>query len=1693
MRGKILLLFLLSFIVLSSLAFSVDIDECYGFSENSTLTQNIYGDNTCMIAWADDITLDCDGYKITYGQGASGTRYGVDYTDHSNVNVQNCVFEAGPSGNAALYGLRGGGHVENVSIIQPNAASGIALSHGHFTLENITINSTSTTTSEYAGVLMSGFSDFIANNLRIYTAGKNYLGIKISTLQESDELNLTNTNITTTGTDAVAIVFNNALGKVNLIENVTIVTEKSVGLTMSGSAAGYFNLDIGENILFDGYPVLFNKSLSDQVVLAPGNYSENYGQVICALCDNVTYENITLSNDGLALFSTTNSYVNNLTVNTFSGPGIFLEDDSGGNYLRNIFVENAPSYGIYDSSTGSPYYNWLVYENVYGNMSWNSTNLDVAANLSLGETFFLEDNKIGLADLAGFSVLNTTTNITLKGLSYGSQPELHKNGVRCDDDESLCNITSWGDGVLVAQVASFSNYTTFLDETETVNLTLVGDARVAGGFPDTNFGLHSTLRVNYNTADTGSGYEYKSYVQFDEADVRYGQTIESADVCLNSSLAPKSKAMNVYNSSEFIENQITWNNQPCGAELVPSSDCHVLDSQTVPTTGQIYCWSITSWAAENYNTWGDISVVFAFPTTTGSSDSWQFNSRENEVVDPFLQVTYSENPDPPNATLVTVNDSYVADEDSVRFVVSWTDPGDAERAYICEDSSCTGCNSTDQTNCICYTTENDTYGTTNCDTSLTGLDAGSTTLWGSVCDTADHCDTTGLPSVSLFVESGPTVSAQSPANESYNETADPAEVTFNCSATDAFNLKNISLYLSNSTGGDFVFNDSASISGTSSYNEFTVNVSSGEYLWNCLAYDNFSLSDWGENRTFIANYTAPPTSSCGTLTESYTLESNVSSTGNCFTIESNNIVLDCDGYYINYSTAGTSGNGVYVTGSNNVTIKDCNIYEGNVSTNDKDAILLNFVENVSILNNTLVTIAQGSKGIAVAYSTFNTTVINNTINTALDSGVGLDVSYSVNTTAENNVINTVGAAIGIHISSSSYSEIYENNVTTTGSYGQGIVLSSSSNSTVQNNEIATYGSQAFGIYLVYASNNIVNSNLINTNESTSPLIYFSEISEDNLIQNNNLNYSLSDAFTFSGSGSSIPKNNNLSNNSLGEISGYDLNLISGGANGTYLMDQIISNYSFGNDGSLVYFKDTDYGEIKFVSLVTGSQINLSQDVQISNNSIYVNSSSNSGLNKSASIAIYGLNDYSYSPHLLMDGVRCDNTTYCNISWDGDLDILYANVSSFSNYTTENADTTPYFNPALANQTVEFGDSLSYQTYGVDDETSIDFYWLNDTSKFSINQSGFIENSSSLSLQNYSIGVYLNDSEGHNYHENITIFVEDTISPTFDNLANQSFTVGTALSTQFNVTDLSETITWGVNDTNFTIVSGLLVNVTVLDVGVYWININATDASDNSVEDNISVTVSAAGGGDDGGDSGGGGGGCTTCAKITEEEDEEEDIPEIKEIINDESGNYTEIELVDNSKMTFYYKDGKPVLDLDLSGVKVGSYLDFDPFYVPDSFYLFLGWVLMVFGTLGSMFAEKTRFDEDPSLMLDQLERTVKRVSNVGERIAVVGTVVDYLAKRKNAGMKERVKVIAKSKPTLARSVVGATHTKFLFKQLIEGIDSVEQIVGVSNEEKIRRYNALVDLADLLEELWGTKMRSKINIRLNGLHRMLMKK
>ena len=80
--------------------------------------------------------------------------------------------------------------------------------------------------------------------------------------------------------------------------------------------------------------------------------------------------------------------------------------------------------------------------------------------------------------------------------------------------------------------------------------------------------------------------------------------------------------------------------------------------------------------------------------------------------------------------------------------------------------------------------------------------------------------------------------------------------------------------------------------------------------------------------------TVPPTTcgcigatqnfTCGdTITESCTLSCNLNSNGTCFTIGANNITIDGAGHSI---TGNSTGNGIDVTGINNVTIKNITIY-----------------------------------------------------------------------------------------------------------------------------------------------------------------------------------------------------------------------------------------------------------------------------------------------------------------------------------------------------------------------------------------------------------------------------------------------------------------------------------------------------------------------------------------------------------------------------------------------------------------------------------------------------------------------------------------------------------------------------------------------------------------------------------------------
>ncbi|GAI95478.1 unnamed protein product, partial [marine sediment metagenome] len=101
-----------------------------------------------------------------------------------------------------------------------------------------------------------------------------------------------------------------------------------------------------------------------------------------------------------------------------------------------------------------------------------------------------------------------------------------------------------------------------------------------------------------------------------------------------------------------------------------------------------------------------------------------------------------------------------------------------------------------------------------------------------------------------------------PIDNYWNDSATSVDVNFTCNATDGYNLKNISLYITDSSNVSFSFNSSKDITGTYNWSNWTLSLSVGNYTWNCLTYDEYDNSDWADdNRSLMMNYTvadAPP-------------------------------------------------------------------------------------------------------------------------------------------------------------------------------------------------------------------------------------------------------------------------------------------------------------------------------------------------------------------------------------------------------------------------------------------------------------------------------------------------------------------------------------------------------------------------------------------------------------------------------------------------------------------------------------------------------------------------------------------------------------------------------------------------------------------------------------------------------------------
>ena len=122
-------------------------------------------------------------------------------------------------------------------------------------------------------------------------------------------------------------------------------------------------------------------------------------------------------------------------------------------------------------------------------------------------------------------------------------------------------------------------------------------------------------------------------------------------------------------------------------------------------------------------------------------------------------------------------------------------------------------------------------------------------------DTSNNLNNTIKTNFTVVDQVSPVVTLNSPSVNYYNDTALIISVDFNCSVTDNYMLKNLSLYLTNSLNSSFVRNQTINVNGTSNSTNWTLKLNKGNYTWNCLAYDVMGNFDWGINRTIKSNST----------------------------------------------------------------------------------------------------------------------------------------------------------------------------------------------------------------------------------------------------------------------------------------------------------------------------------------------------------------------------------------------------------------------------------------------------------------------------------------------------------------------------------------------------------------------------------------------------------------------------------------------------------------------------------------------------------------------------------------------------------------------------------------------------------------------------------------------------------------------
>jgi len=487
------------------------------------------------------------------------------------------------------------------------------------------------------------------------------------------------------------------------------------------------------------------------------------------------------------------------------------------------------------------------------------------------------------------------------------------------------------------------------------------------------------------------------------------------------------------------------------------------------------------------------------------------------------------------------------------------------------------------------------------------------------------------------------------------------------------------------------------------------------------------------NVSSFTTYQASEGSVCGDVSSSITVNQSLLSNGTCFTINADDLQLDCAGFSIRYNANGGDDEyGISVTSIKNITIKNCRIQDVNNSGENSAGIFWDTVNDSLSQNNTIHSNGSGTnRGINLPGNSFNNIIQNNTIFTE-GSGAGnigiILISGSNNNTIRNNTISTQGTTgnYGILIQTAHNNSLLNNTANISGSsngnfgiffsFGashniasgnkvrtngtnsnSGIRIQTAINNTVENNTIHAQGSSTsnFGIYLVNtADNNTIKGNKISTNGTSGNEGIRVQTSNNNIIKSNIIDTNGSSGQNYGIHYSSNSNNNTFTENIIHTESGPDSFGIrlGDGEDNIFINNNLSSPSEWirSESTTLSNFTNTTFktvnGSIRILDqFQINGIININFSVlNISQNRAFLNSTNLTILNVSAEITLFNITFADAQPEKDIN----DNTSFLFCPQPDCTEISFLNgafVFNVSSFTTYRAG--PDADPNITNVTL----------------------------------------------------------------------------------------------------------------------------------------------------------------------------------------------------------------------------------------------------------------------------------------------------------------------------------------------------------------------------------------------------------------------